>query len=105
MSKAVAYAETQMMAVKHRKERRMETRLPADAKRQIEYAAELQGRSVSDFVVAAALLEATKVIEQQKLIRLSMQDSEALAEAILNPPKANAKAVAAARRYKQRMGA
>ncbi len=93
------------MAVQKRKEERIETRLPSEAKQQIEYAAELQGRSLSDFVVSAALVEAAKVIEQQKVLRLSIADSQALAEAILNPPEANAKAVAAARRYKQKMGA
>ena len=87
-----------------RKEERLETRLPAEAKRQIEYAAELQGRSVSDFVVAAALDQATKVIEQQKVIRLSLEDSQAIADAILNPSKPNPKAVAAARHYKETMG-
>jgi uncharacterized protein (DUF1778 family) len=97
--------ETKVMAVQKRKEERIETRLPSEAKQQIEYAAELQGRSLSDFVVSAALVEAAKVIEQQKVLRLSIADSQALAEAILNPPEANAKAVAAARRYKQKMGA
>ncbi|MBX9572043.1 MAG: DUF1778 domain-containing protein [Candidatus Obscuribacterales bacterium] len=91
------------MAVKGRKEERLETRLPAEAKRQIEYAAELQGRSVSDFVVAAALAEASKVIEQQNIIRLSMADSMALAESIANSSEPNMKAVAAARRYRQRL--
>ena len=92
------------MAVRDKKEERMETRLPAEAKQQIEHAAELQGRSVSDFVVTAALAEAAKVIEQQKVLRLSMADSKALAEALLNPPRPNAKAVAAARRHKRKMG-
>lgn len=87
------------MAVRNRKEERMEARLPGEAKRQIEYAAELQGRSVSDFVIAASL-----VIEQQKMVRLSMKDSSALAQMILNPPEPNAKAIAAARRYKKKMG-
>jgi uncharacterized protein (DUF1778 family) len=92
------------MAVRDRKEERIETRLPAEAKQQIEYAAELQGRSVSDFVVSAALEQAAKVIEQQKMIRLSLADSATLAEAILRPALPNAKAVAAARRYKEKMG-
>ena len=69
------------MAVKGKKEERMESRLPAEAKRQIEYAAELQGRSLSDFVVAAALGEASRIIEQQRVIRLSIDDSIALNEA------------------------
>jgi uncharacterized protein (DUF1778 family) len=92
------------MALRDRKEERIESRLPLEAKRQIEYAAELQGRSVSDFVVSAALDQACKVIEQQKVVRLSIDDSKTLAEAILNPPEPNAKAIAAARRYKEKMG-
>jgi uncharacterized protein (DUF1778 family) len=94
-----------IMAANNRKQERIETRLPTEAKQQIEFAAELQGRSVSDFVVSAALMEAAKVIEQQKILRLSIEHSVALADAILNPPKPNAKAIAAARRYKQKMGA
>lgn len=92
------------MSVKDKKEERIETRLPTRAKHQIELAAQLQGRSVSDFVVSAALEQASKVIDQQKIIRLSIDDSAALSRAILKPPAQNAKAIAAARRYKAKMG-
>lgn len=92
------------MAVKDKKEKRIESRLSAEAKQQIDYAADLQGVNRSDFVVAAAVEKAAAVIEQHKVIRLSIQDSEAIAEAILNPPEPNAKAIAAARRYKEKMG-
>jgi uncharacterized protein (DUF1778 family) len=93
------------MAVrKERKEERIETRLPMDAKQQIEYAAALQGRSVSDFVVSAALEQAARVIEQQRVWKLCNEDSKALAEAITHPPEPNKKAIAAIRRYKQLMG-
>jgi uncharacterized protein (DUF1778 family) len=94
-----------MAIAKKKKAERIDTRLPAEAKRQIEYAAELQGRTVSDFVVSAAIEQAYRVIEQQKVIKLSIEDSQALAEAILNPPEPNAKAVAAVRRYRDKMGA
>lgn len=87
-----------------KKEERIEARLPAEAKRTIEFAAGLQGRSVSDFVVAASLEHASKIIEQEKIIKLSMEDSIALAEALLTPPKPNRKAIEAARRYKKLMG-
>lgn len=93
------------MSVKDTKGERIESRLTAEAKQQIDYAADLQGVSRSDFVVAAAVEKAAAIIEQHKLIKLSIQDSEALAEAILNPPGPNAKSVAAARRYKKRTGA
>jgi uncharacterized protein (DUF1778 family) len=87
-----------------KKEERMETRLPAAAKQQIEQAAAMQGRSVSDFVVAAALQEASKVIEQQRIILLTVVESFALAEMMVAAPKVNAKAVAAIRRYRKTMG-
>jgi uncharacterized protein (DUF1778 family) len=86
------------------KKERLDLRLPAAAKEQIERAAELQGRSLSDFVVAAALTQAIQVIEQQMVIKLCLEDSMALAEAFMNEPKPSAKAVEAARRYKKKMG-
>jgi len=92
------------MAVKDKKEERIETRLPAEAKQQIEQAAALQGRSVSDFVVQAALDQASKVIEQQRIVRLTVDESVALADMMMAKPKANRKAVAAARRHKELLG-
>jgi uncharacterized protein (DUF1778 family) len=86
------------------KKERLDLRLPAAAKEQIERAAELQGRSISDFVVAAALSQASQVIEQQMVLKLCLEDSMALAEAFMNEPEPNAKAVEAARRYKKKMG-
>jgi uncharacterized protein (DUF1778 family) len=86
------------------KKERLDVRLPQAAKNQIEKAAELQGRSVSDFVVAAALSQATQVIEQQMVLKLCLEDSLALAEAFINEPKPNLKAIEAAKRYRARMG-
>jgi uncharacterized protein (DUF1778 family) len=86
------------------KKERLDLRLPAVAKEQIERAAALQGRSLSDFVVAAALTQASQVIEQQMVIKLCLEDSMALAEAFMKEPKPNAKAVEAARRHKKKIG-
>ena len=86
------------------KKERLDLRLPAAAKEQIERAAELQGRSLSDFVVAAALTQASQVIEQQMVIKLCLEDTIALAEAFVNEAEPNAKAIEAARRYKKQMG-
>jgi len=49
-------------------------------------AAEIQGRSLSDFVVAAARDAANRAIEEAQIIRLSVEDQRAFADAILNPP-------------------
>ena len=65
---------------------RIEARIAPDALAVVRRAAELQGRSVSDFVVAAAQEAAAHVIEEAQIIRLSVEDQRAIAEAILNPP-------------------
>jgi uncharacterized protein (DUF1778 family) len=65
---------------------RIEARISPDALIVVKRAAELQGRSVSDFVVAAAQEAAQRAIEQSQIIRLSVDDQRAFAAAILNPP-------------------
>jgi uncharacterized protein (DUF1778 family) len=48
-------------------------------------AADLQGRSVDDFVVDAARDAAHRAIEDAGVIRLSVEDQHRFAEALLNP--------------------
>ncbi len=79
---------------------RLEARLPADVLALMKRAAELQGRTLTDFVVTAARDAACRVIEEAGIIRLSVEDQRQLAEAILNPPEpAPALRRAFARRY------
>jgi uncharacterized protein (DUF1778 family) len=66
---------------------RLEARIPPDALITVKRAAEIQGRSVSDFVVSAAHEAAQRTIAEAQIIRLSVEDQMALAESILNPPK------------------
>ena len=56
----------------------------------------MQGRSVSDFVVAAAQEAANRAIEETQIIRLSVEDQRAFADAILNPPAPSAALIRAA---------
>ena len=65
---------------------RIEARIAPDALAIVKRAAELQGRSVSDFIVAAAQEAATRTIEENQIIRLSLEDQRAFADTILNPP-------------------
>ena len=64
---------------------RIEARLAPDVLATVKRAAEIQGRSVSDFVVSAARDAANKTIEQTEIIRLSVAGQRAFAEAIVNP--------------------
>lgn len=79
---------------------RIEARIAPDALAVVKRAAELQGRSVSDFVVAAAQAAAERAIEKSQIIRLSVEDQRAFAEAILNPPPPNAALKRAAETYR-----
>jgi uncharacterized protein (DUF1778 family) len=66
---------------------RIEARIAPDALEIVRRAAEIQGRSLSDFVVAAAQEAAARTIEETQIIRLAVEDQRAFAEAILTPPE------------------
>ncbi|WP_348640448.1 DUF1778 domain-containing protein [Mesorhizobium sp. B1-1-1] len=80
---------------------RLEARISPDMLSVVKRAAEIQGRSVSDFVVSAAQEAAQRTIEETAIIRLSIEDQLALAEAILNPPEPNEALRKAADAYKR----
>ena len=65
---------------------RLEARLPADIHAMLKRAAEIEGRTLTDFVVAAAREAACRTIEATDIIRLSVEDQRQIAAAILNPP-------------------
>ncbi len=68
---------------------RLEARINSQVHSTIKRAAEIQGRTVTDFVVHAALEAATKTIEGSHIIQLSIEGQQAFAEALLNPPEPN----------------
>jgi uncharacterized protein (DUF1778 family) len=65
---------------------RIEARIAPDALALVKHAAEMQGRSVSDFVVAAAQEAAHRAIEESQIIRLSVEDQRLFVDLLLNPP-------------------
>jgi uncharacterized protein (DUF1778 family) len=65
---------------------RIEARISPDALAVVRRAAEIQGRSVSDFVVAAAQDAARKAIEEAQIIRVSVEDQREFVNAINPPP-------------------
>ena len=68
---------------------RLEARLPASVYATLKRAAELKGRSITDFVVNAAHDAARLAIEEEGIIRLSAEDQLRFAQALLDPPKPN----------------
>ena len=68
---------------------RLEARISRATHTRIKLAADIQGRTVSDFVVHAALEAATKAIEENFVVQLSIEGQVAFAQALLNPPEPN----------------
>lgn len=66
---------------------RLEARISTDLHTMLKRAAELQGRTMTDFVVAAVQEAAQRTIEQAGVIRLSLADQECFAQALLSPPQ------------------
>jgi uncharacterized protein (DUF1778 family) len=66
---------------------RLEARISTDLHAMLRRAAELQGRTMTDFVVAAVQDAAQRAIEEAGVIRLSLADQECFAQALLSPPQ------------------
>ncbi len=78
---------------------RIDARIPLAVRETIDRAAAMQGRSRTDFLVMAALEKAEKVIMEQNLVQLAVEDqlklAKALAEEKVEQPTALLKDIAA----------
>jgi uncharacterized protein (DUF1778 family) len=84
---------------------RLEARLPIEVHDMLKRAAQIQGRTLTDFVVSAARDAAQRTIEEAEILRLSAADQKRFAQALLNPPAPNASLRRAARRHRELFGA
>jgi uncharacterized protein (DUF1778 family) len=87
-----------------RRAQRLETRVTAEQKTLIEQAASLQGRTVTDFVLASVQDAARRAIEEHRQIELSVRDSQAFVDALLNPKPVNDRLRETVRRYRNATG-
>lgn len=69
---------------------RLEARISTDLHAMLKRAAELQGRTMTDFVVSAVQDAAQLAIERAEVIRLSLADQDCFAQALLSPPQPSA---------------
>jgi uncharacterized protein (DUF1778 family) len=86
------------------KPERLEARVTREQKHLIERAADLEGRSITDFLVSSAQSAAKQVIRDHGVLELTTRDREVFVRALLNPPKPNAKLRRAVKRYKKLIG-
>ena len=78
---------------------RLEARLSREQKELLQRAADLQGRTLTDFVLASAQEAARRTIAELGTIRLNAEESRAFAEAILAPGEPADRLRMAARRH------
>lgn len=81
---------------------RITARVPMAVQETLEMAASMTGATLNQFVVQTALREAERIIEQERVIRLSARDTEAFLAALDNPLPPNATLKAALEDYTAR---
>jgi len=91
-------------ATGRRKRSRLEARIGTEEKELLKRAADLQGCSLTEFVVRSAQEAARKTVKEHQMISLTARDTEAFVKALLKPPAPSKKLKRAAERYKKAMG-
>lgn len=80
---------------------RLEARVSPELKQRFQQAANIQGRTLTDFMISALEEIAVRTIRQHQVIELSFADQQAFVNALLNPPEPSNELKRAAQRYKK----
>ena len=80
---------------------RLEARLSHEQKELLQHAANLLGRSLTDFILSVSQEAANKVIREHAIISLTVMESDSFVSTLLNPPKPNTALKNAYKRYKK----
>jgi uncharacterized protein (DUF1778 family) len=82
---------------------RFDARLNEEQKFLIQRAADLEGRTMTDFVLHSAEIAAQRTIEKRAMLILTARETETFANAVLNPPDPGAVLRQAAREYRENL--
>lgn len=80
---------------------RLEARISGDKKKLLKNAAELSGRTLTDFVVHSAYEAAVRIIQEYQQLHLTTSDREIFIQALLNPSAPSARLLKAVKKYKK----
>ena len=78
---------------------RLEARIPAQVYNTMQRAARLRGMTLTGYLLATAGEDARRVVEEAEIMRLAREDQLRFAEALIDPPKPNARLARAAKRH------
>lgn len=77
------------------KNERINLRLESGVKRLIERAAGFEGKTVSNFILNSALVQAKKTVQEHEVISLNAENSRSFVEALSVPVRFNKKLIEA----------
>ena len=78
---------------------RLEARIPSEQKSLFQKAADLQGKSLTEFLINSAQQEALKTIREYEILKLGNEDQRVFMEALLNYDVPNEALRSAAKQY------
>jgi uncharacterized protein (DUF1778 family) len=82
---------------------RLEARISGQQKRLFQRAAELQGSTLTDFVISTLQAAAVRVVQDYEVMTLTEKDREIFVSALLQPAVPNGRLKKAVSRYKKLM--
>ena len=85
------------------KSERLEARITTEQKRQFQHAANLMGRTITDFVISSLQEAATKIIREHEIIKLSIRDQKAFIQTLLNAPEPNQRLLKAKKHFDKKV--
>ena len=80
---------------------RVGLRIPPDLKRAWDEAATLEGRSLSDIIIAATTEAIADIFDRHRIIHVTRADMEQIAQDLQNTPEPNEALISAVRSYKK----
>ncbi len=92
------------MAQPQTKTERLEARITPEQKALFQRAADLSGRSLTDFIIGSLQAAAEETIRSHQIIRLTAEESAAFVDALLNPPPPNEPLQDAFKRHRDLLG-
>jgi len=101
MSRAAATKSKSVRQIPRSKAYRFDARLNEDQKILIQRAADLEGRTMTDFVLHSAETAAERTIQKRSMLMLSARETEAFVNAVLNPAEPGVVLRRAAQQYKR----
>lgn len=80
---------------------RLEARISSDKKSLLKNAADLSGRTLTEFVINSACEAAVRIIQEYQQLHLSVKDRAVFVQALLNAPNPSDRLLQAAKKYKK----